>query len=435
MGSVNLYEFFTTAVLATFSLSAVWAAVSTRHWFWRLLVLLVIAAIMLPARAYSFAVLFLVYSFAIVFIVAASRAVIGRIQRSKQDSLKEQTAGKWFRFTLSDFIFGTVIVSSFAGIVGIAVRHEVPFENLFFFYDLELEITAMRAYFIFPGVIAVSALAAIWLIIGRSVLWLRLIGFFLAIAMCDTAVLGSHWSTMTFALLLITWLICYDIARGRVKEVETERKTRSCSRLRWIGFAGCAIFMLVPLVPCSYIYWKLVRPIDVPPQTRPKPNGYVELVLAARSIDTAANPYAVTPTPTDAAFEAYVVANSDVLKEADAALELESEVPTTSMSNKIDHLPDLRELGRLFGYQFDAAIRAKQIPEAMHAFINCRLLGARTAHGGLHIDWAVAVAIDDLTQRKCFQDVLSTSQLRELISQLLSIEQLWESYETFDARD
>ncbi|MCH7727332.1 MAG: hypothetical protein IH991_12755 [Planctomycetes bacterium] len=430
MGTILL-----TGVFTTLSLVTIWSSISRRHWFLRAAFLLAIAGLMLPARAYAPAALFLVFAFVVFCATAAVRSLSGQL-RKKREATIDVEHGNRLQFGLKDFLLAIIVTSVFISIVVTSQRQELP--------ELRpTEVFNSEEYAIVPA-LTVMALAAMWLVLGSKLLILRIVVFLGAIAafawfgevqaFVEFASDGfetdvDDWVfaeliayvclTITVAGLMVTWLLCYAIAQSR------------CRRFKNVGRIGFVVCTVLSLVPTLFLYWEMIRPLNIEPRRHPSPNGYVELERLGASIKPA-------NLPNQAAVEKHVTAHVAVLKEAENALQLDSEVPLTFSYKDLEWTNSgqrLRTLARLFGHQFETALHANKTAEAVRSFINCRLLAARTARGGMHTDWMIGSAFEPMCAFRSLRDLLSAAECRELISDLLEIESLWESFDEYAARD
>jgi hypothetical protein len=218
-----------------------------------------------------------------------------------------------------------------------------------------------------------------------------------------------------------------DPARDPVKAASFGKKAF------WI--AGSGAILLVMLTVAFLVI------LDSSPQPRPLPvpNGYDDLMVAARMIGGVIPQELSSPDVPRAELQAFVEVNQESLQWARDGLGKPCGVWLTfgqdkqNMQHFFDRIGALRNLGRLFYAEGKLAELDGETATAAESYADVIRLSHECRRGGLLLDCMTGAAIESMGIEGLggLRDQLNETQCRELIEQLDELERNREPYDTF----
>jgi hypothetical protein len=413
-----------TLAASLFGLVAAWTALGRTHRIVKLAVLWLLLGAFVLVPAYDLAMLFL----AQVLVVAVPLLLVRRLQVT---GLHERT-----QFGLRDLLFLMLVIAQLA-----AFAAAMPAKARQHWMEA---IGCGTAY----GLIT---LLAVWLAFARRRFWVRLtVGVVVlplvlltawavpyetvpvAPALFFTMERPHVWALVLMAvvppgLYLSTTLVCWRAARS-------ERRRQL---LRRLGTAGVALLALAIVVPLAVTYYHLVVLTPIPPEEPlPEPNGYCQLMAAAKTLEKVTVP---EKSDGSAAMSAFLAQHGTALADARKAMKLPGRVPINYGCGELDLVTasTLRALARGFQAEALAAMNQRRADDAIQSYCDILRIGQFADAGGLLIDWLVARAIQGigtfgLTDLRW---QLSAPQCRRIIAALRESEDTIEPLELASQRD
>lgn len=342
------------ATSSALGLVTVWAGLGRPHWFLRIAVVGAVLSLGLIIPAHELVVVFFIQSVVVIVPLMFAR------------HLRTRTGGARLipQYTLLDLLLVTVVV---AVILTVAVnmstdahgRCGILFFDIFGFGGPSPP--APWLIYGLPGVFGISTLVAAWVALGGSRLRWRLL------VLCV-----SPWS----------WPMAAWLALHRAK-----------------GYAaGVAVVVLslAILLPPTAVYYRLLTPPPIPKTTLPDPNGYVELVRAAKQLENVTVPDVDTATP--AQLRSFDAKYRELLETSHLALDWECQVPLeyTFEEPLFDDVVAIRQLMRAYIAQGKSAELDGRTDDAVRSYLDTIRLGRATSRGGLLVNWLVGCALEGM---------------------------------------
>ena len=437
---VILLAILTVATYSLVGLLAIWAGLGRPHWFLRVAVVGGILLLLLLIPAYEPLLLFSIQSAVVILPLMLLKSFRRRNQPVGPDG--GAYAGALPRlgpqFSLSDLLLLTVVV---AVIVAVVVnRNYVQGVYDFTMPVLGVPTTLAQGWTAFSlcGLaLGISTLVAAWVVLGRRRLWMRLI----VLCLVPTSAVMAAWLALARTS---GWLARSERSEPYSAEA---RPAGGATRpiLRRVAKLATVLLSLVVLLPPVATFCVLVAPAPDPPETvLPDPNGYDDLMKAARALEGGSVPD--TDTATAKQLQAFLTRHARVLDAARTGLDRKCIVPlrysTADLDSKsIGRLQGLRELARAFLAEGKAAEMEGRPDEAAESYLDAIRLGQEGARGGMVIDWLVGQAIEGialepltdlretLTAERC-NDLMNALQTldgnREPLEDVIARDQLWE---------
>jgi hypothetical protein len=338
-----IYQFTDALTASLFGIFALWAAGSQRHWFVRTVVVGAALLVMLLIPAYDPLIKFLVQILVVLSGLAVWRRHRGRAAAGTSATVAPSEQ-RGMRVSLETLLLLMAVVA-----VVTAVAARAPHFAVYEWYES-----------VFVGAMAgVVVLLGVWIVFGRTRLWLRLLAipslvYCLSLAMRWLWVsrwMWQHWVTtptdasqyweanvnegifsgtgywtgsITIGLaIMCVWLVCVRLAGWFDPFREQESAGAWQPPAGWRKFArGVAVgmFVLVALFPLLLLY-KLMTPTAIPHLASQRPNGYDDLLKAGHMISDA-NGFSPQPIwqMSAAQLSSAVTRNSAALKLAHSAL-------------------------------------------------------------------------------------------------------------------
>lgn len=422
-----------STVFSFYSAIAVWAGLSSRHWFVRAAVVVAALLLLLPPRTYEPAVLFMTHA----VIVIAALTAIRFVQARRSGDEEGRRPGIRLRFRLADMLLAIIIIGTMTAI-GVHV-----FPQLLGFEALDsLLLTGLS--------MAASTLAAAWLVLGRSRLLARLILFAFVVGAgggCwhwyDWVSLGIYLGTDEVAgllscvcsLVFLAWLVLWRLAgflgnwRGLSASVSTPRWVRRLSR--------ATIVLLVPAisVPMLFVYRELARPLPPKEAITANPNGYDDLLQAADRLSNVLVPYAKEMTP--AARTKFVANHQAALKQIRTGLSRECQVPLSYATDDLFDFSNVRPLGRTLDIEAEVAANEGRTSDAARIGVECMQLGNEVSRGGLLTHWLVGDGIESFGFHRIAEvrHSLSADECRRVVDAIDVIDSEREALSAIQQRD
>jgi len=471
MFNYHSYELVTLVTLfastgAVVSLFAVWAGFSRLHWFFRILVIELAAALLLPTRVCELVVFFLLQS----AVVAVTIVCVRRFRRHPVAAEgNERIAEVWPpRFSLKDIFLATLLVAVLVAISVHVWRHRHP---------VGLSWISVAAT---SSCCALTTLATIWLALGslrpRRFFALRLLSLVLAIAATAMMWVNFDWSgtefwlvtpfvvapsdrldfiqlcvvsSVTYAAILLLLLLLWRASKLPVFYLSEEAPSvpgeptarRRTHMKRWAARLGLAMLAASVLFPSASLYWKMAQPLTpIPDQEVPEPNAYTEIIQAGRAL-----PPGTVPDPdtaTMATMTTFLRTQAPLLQEVRVALGKPTCVPldyspTDPSRFATPMIQQMHELGWAFLVEATVAEKEERFADAADGCINVVVLGNHVANGGLVTDCVVGIAIEGLGNARLrqFRDKLQPNDCQRLIRRLETLDADRETAEGIFQRD
>lgn len=394
-----LLLFLTLATFTSVGLVAVWAALGRGHWFFRALVVVALIALPLLIASYELVVLFLVQS----ALTAIPLFFLRRYQRPAVPAFPQDPAPLQGRaqLHLRDLLLAMVIAAAISAILA-----QIPRATW----------SEARSLAMLGAAFGVLTLVGVWIGLGRSRLWLRL----LALCLCFPAT--------PVALLL-------NLVRMTRR---TDRVTATFPWIRRLGVSAIVLLVLLIFGPPAFVFCKLYPPPTVPkPPSLPSPNGYENLAQAAKSFSTAAAP--TNPEPVQA-LRTFVTQNRVVLDRAHSAFQQPCQVPLRYNWSDVDisgFSADARRVALAFSAEAMLARHEGRTSDGIRIAIDQFRLGEAVSRGRLMVHWMIGQAIDEMgiSGLARLRETMTSQQCRELIRTLQRIESESESAQDVIARD
>ena len=420
-----------------YSVVAIWAGRSRRHWFLRAMVVAAALLLLLPIRAHEVYVFFLI----LVGVILAMLAVVRRFENAVTDDRTEYVeppVRRPLRFGLTDLFLLILLVAILTTATTYVFRQPI----LFGWLDMLLTSTSS----------AVAALATAWLVFGRKRLFWRVLFWFSTTVGASLSWLAGDWlgvednlllqwdKCLLFVLCYLSLFLWYMLWFGSFSAVDWPASPRAKPANKWSRLAA-RIFLLLTvvavIVPTGWMYLQLARPLPAQVPVTANPNGFHDLMRAASQLDNATMPNVKTAS-TDA-LQAFVGQYANVLDQTRSALLKPCQVPLDYSPNsfRTDHLTKLRNLVRLFQVQMVLADRQSRPEDAAPTGVDCVHLADKGSRGGMLIDFLAACAIEGIGTAqiaKCRKD-LNAEVCRELIAELKRIDRDREPVAEFVRRD
>jgi hypothetical protein len=384
------YGFFPESILLTLlalatssalGLVTIWAGLGRPHWFFRIAVVGAVLSLGLIIPAHELVVIFFIQSVVVIVPLLFAR------------HLRARTGGARLipQYTLLDILLVTVVV---AVILTVAVnlstyafgRCQVLLSYIFGFGGPSPP-APWVIYGLPGGCFGISTLVAAWVALGGSRLRWRLL------VLCV-----SPWSWPMAA-----WLALYR-AKGYAA-----------------GVAVVVLSLAILLLP-TVVYYRLLTPPPIPKTTLPEPNGYVELVHAAKQLENVTVPNVDTATP--AQLRSFDAKYRKFLETSRLALDRECQVPieyTLSYLNAtVDNIGLIRQLARAYVAQGKSAELDGRTDDAVRSYVDTIRLGRAISRGGLAIDWLVGCMFEGMGVHALYglRGSLTPEQCRRLIGTL-----------------
>lgn len=424
-----------STVFSFYSAVAVWAGLSSRHWFVRAAGVVAALLLLLPPRTYEPAVLFMAHA----GIVIATLTVIRFLQARRGGDADGRGRGIRLRFRLADMLLAIIIIGAMTAIGAHVFRQPLLFETL------DILLTSLST--------AASTLAAAWLVLGRSWLRARLIVFAL--------VLGArsywHWYGWTLlgvflvstgeeemaavlscvcSLIFLAWLLLWRLAGFLAK---WRHLSAAESTPRWVRrLSQATIVFLVPTISVAmlFIYCELARPLPAKEAITANPNGYDDLLQAAERLSNVLVPFADETPPASAA--AFVARHQAALRQIRTGLSRECQVP---LSYTFDYpsadFGKVRQLARALDLEAEVASNEGRMADAARIGLDCMRLGNAVSRGGLKIHWLVGNSMESYGFRRIVEarHSLNADECREVAEAIHVIDLESETLDAVQQRD
>jgi hypothetical protein len=416
--SYHVLSLILASTAALQSLIAIWAATSSRHWFWRALAAWAAVVALVPIRAYQPAVIFSLSSLLIV-------ALIG-LRKLRRDSHRPPTASSEppaprLRFGLRDIFLLMVIVGLWlAGLQHIVVKAE----RIDWPHSL-LTAAAIAVVATVSWVTAQSSRRAFW-------------GALLLVSVAMFAVLiplrGQGYDYYEF------WMVLNVIYYPDYRAADFLRISQTLGLLAILviaasavaGSIGSSLFfhgttalrrgtlvfvLLLFAAPLAFIYWQMLQLAPLPPRFSEAENHFDRLLAIAERMEmlALANPTAAVQEERDA-----LIAESIILLQAANYVPHETRFDTVRQvwTDNWEIGKTLRNLTRAIDGQSAAAIAGGELDRACElAEANARL-GVMLQRGSHIAEYLVGVAVTSLSAQRVIgvRRELSPENSRKLIA-------------------
>lgn len=314
-------------------LVSVWAGMSRRHWFLRAAVLTGVLSLTLlsPRYPYEYAVTHLFQAVCVVGEVTFFRRRTERADPQKR--LVAATTKSRRQFSLRDALLGIVVV---AGLLAFLTR--VP----------------MRVWHAWLGLVIFAG----WFVVVTLMVY--------------------HFATDP----------CGDKVRRRRGKPLLSGWPRKAVLVSYLVLIAMHAVIALIVVPSAAIYYGAINPRPLPEDRLPVPNGYDDLVRAAKPLARAQLPRELDPLPT-AQLRALLATHQHLLNLARQGLSLDCRVPLSYTQADLSRPTNsLRELACLFAIEGKLAEWEGRTDDALGSYQDLLRLGQAITRGGLVIDCA-----------------------------------------------
>jgi hypothetical protein len=447
------------------SLVAVWVALSPRRRLWRAVALFALPATLIVAEAPGPAV-----SLFIPMALTAGVLLCVRLARVAVEGAGQM--GITRRFGIRDLLFAIFVVAMFMACASRAWAIVVPSYrgNV-----RAVEWMSWRTCLAEAAGLSAMVLLCVWTAAVRRRRWLPLAllvaspwaAHFLVRWVHQLSTVGkasggpplwrgwwrhfsyeNEWWTPSLlyaavAALVLTYLVVWRALFGPSRRAASTNgqhdrpaPRRALDMLRRAGLATALLLLsLVVAGPAGYMYYELVRPVQVPVLAVPEPNGHDRLVSVGRSLVN--TEFLDVPSPTAAELEKFVHQNEQAVSLARDALRLASAVPAGELDSPWRRLESLWNLAKLLDARAKLHLQRGQRAEVATAFVDVLRLSAAILRGGIVADASTSqstlhLAFDGLTQ---IAPSLDATACQTLMQELSGFEQNLEPLEAFQARD
>jgi len=453
----NVVLFGLAAIAATlFGVAAMWAVGGRAGWLARTAPVALLLAALVPIGAYE---LLAVFGAQVAVVIAWVLVVrLGRAFRdsrnqgeSRRGALRTALRREWgdrARFHLRDVLLAVLL----AGVVLAIVRLAEPMRT-----GLGLLPPVSGVYGAVGTVLGILTVAIEWAIFGRARLYLRMPVLLLVLAgLCGelywgiglngvaTVASGAVTATLMAMTRTAGWAPWRSPGEDRQPMPKSGEDKPTRRWLRWLAqFAMCvmAVAAVAVLIPAYRVLLPAKSPSAV---TLPSPNGYDELVQAAKSINWSAIPSRDDDAASIAASRTFVHDNADSLTLVREALAKPSRVPI--VDNAPYDIPTpydisiLRDLSRSLRIEARLAEAERRHADAVDIYLDIVRVGDTASRGGLLFHEFVGIAlesiglhgIEPLVAQLNGADLATLSRkLQESDAAQQSIEQIFERADAF----
>lgn len=208
-------------------------------------------------------------------------------------------------------------------------------------------------------------------------------------------------------------------------------------RGRWIA----AVIIVVAVVWLTIVFYK--SPQVLPSVSLPNPNGYDDFVAAqALLVSSGDDPLRGDKGLTLVRAQAFVGSNAPALARIRTGLVKQWKVPLGYSSNWFSQhvsrdFPNAKKFGQRFGLEGYVAEQNGRFGDAADSYASGIHFGVASAHGGLVIDWLVAIAIENIQfgPLEGIVDKLDGNQCKHALAELQAAATNYESFSTIVERD
>lgn len=416
--SYHVLSLILASTAALQSLIALWAATSSRHWFWRALAIWCAVMALVPIRAYQPAVIFSISSLLIVAILAMRRFRLGGNRPAAADSASRHLAQ--FRFGLSDIFLVMIVMGLWlAGMLHIQQHLER--------FNVGSSVATAAAM----AVVAVGA----WATARTPRRALR--GLLLVVSIATFAVLipllgntydyYEFWSVVNvayhpsflmsdFVRITETLGITAFLIVSVLAVVRPVQPSHATPPLRGLRRAVLLAMLITVLCPLAFIYNQMLSLAPLPPRFSNGTNHFDRLMVIAKQTKGL---LVAAPTTTQQA-------RNDLIAESTKLAKASNYVPDESHSDTVrqvwsDTWPDgatLRDYARVIDGEVSAAISRGDWDQACELTETNLRLGVMVQRGGLIAEYLVGVAVTGLALQR-IADVrrdISPAEARRLIA-------------------
>jgi hypothetical protein len=458
---------------------ALWAATSPRHWFARASVVVAFLSPLLLIPAYE---PFLTLSLEAAFVVAGVRAWRSRRDANNsiaKDSLATIAAGaarpKSLQFSLVTLLWLTAIAAIGVAIVTRVIKN-LPPQNPQAWVTIALNgfagsvavlfgawiATSKRRVFAIPAAVVLSLLLGLMLgwqdwfvgsILQQSgwppnlAYWQQLQQWSEGLRYYLVRSAAVNVTTMlltTLAVALTVWLwVAAAWQPSAVGEIYVARR-RSSAQLA-AGAACVALVLFAAAFPAAVVV-ELLNPLPIPRVELPNPNGYDDFVAAGKAIQGESPILNTMVEPKSTAELAAEIAKfRPAFDRIRLGLSRPCQVrawPSGNFGKTGSILPfadiqAIRSVARALSREAELAQQQGQFADAAAIGIENMRFGQATGHGGLLINYLVAVAIEGIGQYSVYPTIphLDPEARRKTIAALEEIEATRESLDDVRMRD
>jgi hypothetical protein len=218
--------------------------------------------------------------------------------------------------------------------------------------------------------------------------------------------------------------------------MEEESRGQRSGAWRWfaLGLAGLVVLALGIALTLA------MMPPPAPPL--PRPNGYDDLLAAAKAVQKTINPQMDIAKASPAAIRSTLQANREALALARVGLGRESRVPlryrATEINVAIERAQALRGLARLLTAKASLAEQEGRTDAAVRGGLDLIKLGQSAGRGGLLIESQVGLAIEGgygLQVLRTLRDHVPTEMIPEVLESLAEADRRAERFEDVAARE
>jgi hypothetical protein len=301
---------------------------------------------------------------------------------------------------------------------------------------------------------SLAAIVAVWAVFShrrgtlRLIVWLVLMVLVAVVVSYVppgylwSAIIGVDWlrpvlvclHSLVIASYLFLWRSCFG-----TRPSNSQPSGRGAAR--WLPLNDrrgiLVLFSLAITVPLAVLYYELVKPLTIPNDPLPDPNGYEMLVAAGAAVNegNATN----LPNPTVAQLRAFVEENTKALEMADAAIGVPSRVRLDYKDSDVisDGPSQIRSVGRAMHARGLLADKEGRIDDAVRHFLNAVQVARQGETGGLLVHRLTGAAVEQLGLDGLDSIVTSMSaeQCRLVIIRLTAFESGREPLQDVLARD
>ncbi len=426
-------------------LLALWAATSQRHWFVRVAMFVGVLSLLLLIPAYE------------PFVAFAVQGFVTALGFGSSSLLRFKQAPKAKQFGLKDLLCALAVFS-----VAAAISVNLPTLNLL----------AWRSVLLIGLVASIATRLSYWLIHGQQFPWQWRLAATVALAFASSLLLvyldwfalsifgwngwpperigvgGSFWAdSYTEVDPIKVWIPIVMSTVGMLSGIVwlawflSGSTARHQGRFRAWKLGTFGILALL-LIPCGYVYFKLMTPLPIPIQELPENNGVDHLLAAGKvALSSQFEQYSFEPeTVPIEVLQNEVSAMSAAYAELETALTEEIRVPidySSPFGFRADEIQTFRAIARCEAGRATLAIREGRFKDALHCNLNIIKLGYAIRREALVVNALVGIAVNGIGQSGVFEIIedIHTNQSSQVIHLLTQLDRNAEPVEAFFVRE
>jgi len=402
-------------------LVAIWAGVSSVHWFWRYLAALTPIMLLVPISAWQPAWLFAFSSPMIIGVVSLNKRQ-WRHDRGLSTAGQANRRHLRFRFTLRDLLLTILLVGLMLPSLIVTVRHFVP--------------AIWIGWLVSSASVALLTIATVFVVVGnRRWLWaVLLVGTLIASAALNS--LAGDWSRLWtplgmyggFAENATTLLIVeLEFVLAQVVcliPIRAARCSTASPPARWVWTGALTVLGVGTVIWLGWFYFQL---LDKPPRVaklEAKVNHYPRILEIAGRVN-AINPSSAAITDLQLSIPKSNVPNElqDLYAELLTILDAENSVPydpevhanEAYVQATVSNVQQFRGLARSLQAESESARNGSKAGLAAKYAFACMRLSEMLGHGGIAVDALVGRALEGVSyaQLAKLAEQMSSDEIRE----------------------